>query len=432
MTIGDLPPWAALTGVFILGSVIGSFLNVCIYRIPRHERFWDQLRGLISPPSSCPGCGNRISKRDNVPILGWLLLLGRCRVCRSRISPRYPLIELLNGLLFVALYWYEIPSGYGATLFDSPFFGGHQMALGELPRSSAILQLHLMYAYHIVLIEALLVATFIDFDLRIIPDGATLPAMAIGLIGGTALGAVWLVPVWVQDPSLVGSLKFVVPEALKGWVVSKPAVPVWTGTYPHYHGLAVSVAGFLVGGGMVWTVRLIGAWVLRREAMGFGDVVLMAMIGSFLGWQPTVIVFFIAPICAMAVVAVMWLFRRDKEIPYGPYLSLAALIVIFGWEKIWPVGERFFHLGPAVPVIALVMAVSLYFCLQIMQLLKRMLGIPLYPPDEWVEEWTAADQLVYHAGEQVDHQQGRWRQDEWPGVTSGRGTAREQQWRRGN
>ena len=407
MTIGILPLWAVLAGLFVIGTVLGSFLNVCIYRIPKHERLRDQLRGLTYPPSACPSCGNRILRRDNIPIFGWLKLLGRCRFCRCRISPRYPFIELLNGLLFVVVYWYEIPAGLGGT---------------------SVIRLHLIYAYHMVLIEALVVASFIDFNLRIIPDGATLPAMAVGILGGAAIKNASLVPIWVQEQSLlVTTLTSVLPKWIQGFVNGEIDVSAWN---PHWHGLAVSLTGLLVGGGMIWTVRIIGATVLRKEAMGFGDVVLMAMIGSFLGWQPTVVVFFLAPICAIVVVAAGWIVRRDKEIPYGPYLSLAAVIVIVAWKQIWTFAEPIFNLGPIIPMMGLFMAVSLFFCLHVMQLVKRMLGIPLYPAPEWTEEWTSADQLMHCAGEHVDHQQGRWRTEEWPGTTVGRGLAQEQRWRR--
>ena len=432
MTIGHLPLWAVLTALFVIGTVLGSFLNVCIYRIPKRERLWDQLRGLTYPPSSCPSCGNLIFRRDNVPIFGWLMLLGRCRFCRGRISPRYPLIELMNGLLFAVIYWYEIPADAGASLTDSPFFTPERVALLGFSHGSSVSLLHLIYAYHMVLIEALVVASFIDFDLRIIPDGVTLPAMAAGLLGGAAIGNAYLVPIWVQDPTLLKVLKTALPESIQGFVNGDVHVPDWTSQYPHWHGLAVSLAGLLMGGGMIWTVRIIGAGVLRKEAMGFGDVVLMAMIGSFLGWQPIVVVFFLAPVCAIAVVVAGWLFRRDKEIPYGPYLSLAAVIVIVDWKQIWPFAERIFDLGPLIPVMGLFMAVSLFLCLHVLQLVKRMLGIPLYPDQEWTEEWTTADQLLHYAGEHVDHQQGQWRIEEWPGTTVGRGLAQEQRWRREN
>jgi len=320
VTFGYLPFWAVVAGLFVFGTVLGSFLNVCIYRIPKHERLWDQLRGLVYPPSTCPSCGNRIFRRDNIPIFGWLKLWGRCRFCRGRISPRYPFIELLNGLLFTIVYLYEIPAGLDSMLTDSPFFTWNRAATLGSSVTSSVFLLHLIYAYHMVLIEALLVASFIDFDLRIIPDGVTLPAMAIGILGGAAIGNAPLVPIWIQDKSLVTTLKSLLPESIQGFVNAELDISVWTSQYPHWHGLAVSLAGLLVGGGMIWTVRIIGARVLGREAMGFGDVVLMAMIGSFLGWQPTVVVFFLAPICAMVVVAAVgefWTFVEGAGIVSG-------------------------------------------------------------------------------------------------------------------
>jgi leader peptidase (prepilin peptidase)/N-methyltransferase len=163
--------------------------------------------------------------------------------------------------------------------------------------------------------------------------------------------------------------------------------------------------------------------------MGFGDVILLATIGSFLGWQAAVVVFFLAPVCALAVVAVSLLFWRRREIPYGPYLSLAALWVLLGWKSVWPVADRIFSLGPAIPVLACLMAVLLVAALVMVQGVKRLLGIPLYEPD-WIEEWTSADQLHHYDGENTDRQQGQWRTNQWPGTVSGRGTIHYERWRR--
>jgi leader peptidase (prepilin peptidase)/N-methyltransferase len=431
LTLVGWPYGVVLGFLFVLGSVIGSFLNVCIYRIPNHEKFWDQLRGLVHPPSTCPKCQNRLLFRDNIPIFGWLKLRGRCRFCQNSIAMRYPLIELLNGLLFVVVYWFEVPYGWGVSITDSILYSENGPQIIDGIWSNAA-WLHWRYAYHMVLIEALLVASFIDLDLRIIPDGSTLPAMVIGIIGGGALAKVFLVPVWFQSPSVQNQILISVPEA---WHWPTVAWPAWITTYPYLHGLSVSLAGLVVGGGIVWAVRIVGHWVLRQEAMGFGDVVLMAMIGSFIGWQPVILVFFIAPMCALTVVAISFVFRRDREIPYGPYLSLATLILLLSWKHIWPVmGERVFHFGPLVFVLAfimlLAMAVSLYF----MQLVKRMLGIPLgtTPRYEWVEDWTSADQLTHHSGERIDVQQGQWKRPQWDGANSGRGLTHDQQWRNGS
>ncbi len=292
--------------------------------------------------------------------------------------------------------------------------------------------LHFRFFYHLVLIEGLVVATMIDIDLRIIPDGSTLPALAIGLVGALVIGQLYVVPVWSQDPSMIGTLRRASPEWLS-FIFTGGEIPVWTTQYPRLHGLAVSVAGMVVGGAAVWAVRLIGFWVLRQEAMGFGDVILMAMIGSFIGWQPVLMVFFIAPACALVVLTAAWVVRRPREIPYGPYLSVATLLVILFWKQLWPTAERWFDLGPFVPITAIFGLAMLGVSLVLVQLIKRLLGIPLYPEemDEFIEEWTPADQLTYQAGENVDREQGNWKRETWPGTAAGRGTMCAEQWRDG-
>jgi leader peptidase (prepilin peptidase)/N-methyltransferase len=422
-------PWIFLIPyLFVLGATIGSFLNVCVYRLPKHDGLLDQIRGLWSPPSHCPRCGRRILLRDNLPVFGWLRLLGRCRFCRTRISPRYPIIEAANGLLFVLLFLCEVPTGAFGRMEDSCLFspmGPHaeQHSVWFSPAMICFWR----WLYHLVLVESLVVASLIDIDLRIIPDGATLPAMAVGVLG-SLVGCVYIVPVWFQDASLLHTLVDVTGSRLS-FIAQGPPMPHWIADHPHWHALAVSLAGLVVGGGSVWIVRIIGQWVLKREAMGFGDVILMAAIGSFLGWQPTLIVFFLAPLCALIVVAACWIFRRDREIPYGPYLSLATLIVILGWKHIWPNAERFFSLGLFVPVIAILMCALLFLTLQITQWSKRLLGIPDDPPEEEFDVWNSADQLFHYSGG-VGQSDG-WKRTQWPGVGAGRGSLAEQRWRNG-
>ena len=429
MTPFDFPLWIVLVFLFLFGCCIGSFLNVCVHRIPQHDRLWDQLRGLNSPPSRCPKCLTRISTRDNVPILGWLFLRGKCRKCGLSISIRYPLVELFNGLLFVIVYLCEVPDGYLAKLAESCVYAdiGPQIVSGW----SETLHVNLRYVYHMVLLEALLVASLIDWDLKIIPDGSTVPAMLVGFAGAFTIGHVNLVPVWYQDPSFARAFSHLLPEPLQ-LIDPNIRVPEWTIAHPHLHGLAVSLAGFIVGGGLVWGVRILGQWILRREAMGFGDVILLAMIGSFIGWQPVVIVFFLAPLCAMVFILCTFLMKKQREIPYGPYLSLAALFVILFFHRIWPFWEKIFSTGLMVPVIAIVGTVVLAVSLFGIQLVKRILGIPLYDPEEVFDEWNSADQLGYQYSENHDRLQGRWKTEQWPGVDAGQGTGNHSQWRNGS
>ncbi len=448
----ELPPavlfWLIIVWLFVLGTVLGSFLNVCVYRIPRHERLWDQLKGLASPPSHCPKCNTPIKKSDNVPIIGWLRLKGRCRNCGCRISFRYPLIEFLNGLLFVVVYWLELPYEFQTQAYQSCTWSplGPHLIDGW----SDIQMLHLRYFYHMVLLEALFVASLIDFDTMTIPDGSTLPAMLVGVIGAVGLGQMYLVPVWFHDPSM--AMYF--PEGLRepfGPMMTelqyfpkeiKPfgerfSFPSWVKTAPNLHGLAASLVGLVVGGGLVWGVRVFGQWTLKREAMGFGDVILMALIGCFLGWQPMLVAFFLAPFFAMLVTGLLWLVSllrksktRETYIPYGPYLSLGALCVILGWKWMWPVVGRWFSTGPFVPLMGIVLLLLMIPALMFVQFVKRLLGIPLYPESELIEEWTSADTLIYLAGEFVERDRQHWTTtNEWPGTAAAQGNLHEERWR---
>lgn len=434
----DLPPWIVFPYLFILGAIVGSFLNVCIYRIPSRDRLRDQLRSLWERPSQCPRCRTKIRWSDNVPIFGWLKLRGRCRVCRMRISPRYPLIELLNACLWMLVFWMEVPLGSHASLEASCVYStlGPQAypGLGWLSVEWFVV---LRFLYHMLLIEALLVATFIDFDLRIIPDGSTLPAMAAGVLLSLAIARVHLVPVWFQTPNQLQTYGILFPDWLHP-LLSGPAVPGWITAWPHLHGLAVSLAGLLVGGGLVWLVRLIGYWFLRQEAMGFGDVILMALIGSFLGWQATVIAFFIAPAAAMTVVAATYLWNllnrlrgraasMDRMIPYGPYLSLGALLAILFWQPLFERSRHVFEMGVLLAPVAGLMAGMFAVALLLVQGLKWTLGIRDVPEPESC--WRSADQLAFYAGKTADEGAHPQKRPQWDGVLSARGSLHNLRWR---
>lgn len=429
MILWDLPaPWV-LGFLFILGAVIGSFLNVCAYRLPLQEKILPAWRGVVDPPSSCPYCQTRIRSYDNVPILGWIWLGGRCRTCRHRISARYPIIEFLNGLLFAGLYWVMVPMGYSALIEQSSLYTElSPYATQGLDPFTISNRLHWQYVYYLIFAEALLVASLIDLDLQIIPDSVTVPAMVVGLLGSLT-GWFYLVPVWFQNPGMVSLLWGLLtsPDSPVPWWANV-AVPAWCARYPVLHGFAVSAAGFVIGGGSIWFVRIAGAWVFRREAMGFGDVILMAMIGSFLGWQATLVAFFLGCVCALITVAATFCFSRQREIPFGPYLSMGALLVMVAWQPLFAGFEKFFAMGPFLLLLALGLGVTLLALLWLVQGLKWLLGIPLYD-EEPVGEWNSADQLCFFASHQ--HLTNNWEAKttpNWPGTAAGQGRSGVQRW----
>jgi len=284
------PPLVALgLGVFLIGTVVGSFLNVCIYRIP-----WQ--KSVIWPGSRCPICYGEIAARDNIPLISWIALRGECRSCGAPISVRYPLVEGLVGILFVAAYIIDV-------------IGGPRGLWGQIsPFQLAVT------AYHDILIALLVAATFIDYDLMIIPDVVT----RTGWILGLGIGTLW-------------------PQ-----IRPAPADAVTP-----LGGFGLGLLGFAVGAGLTQACRLSFGFILRREAMGDGDVTLMGMIGAFLGWQAAVLTFFIAPFFGLGHAAwkLIKLVRKwmsggqlsggDRELAYGPYLSMAAAAVLLAWPWLW-------------------------------------------------------------------------------------------------
>lgn len=251
---------------FFFGLVIGSFLNVCIARLPVDG-------SVLHPPSHCPRCKTPIRWFDNIPLVSFLLLRGKCRTCRTPISWRYPLVELLNGLLFSgALYVFDLT--------------------GE-----ALLVM--------ALCSSLLVITFIDLDHQIIPDVITLPGMGLGLA---------LAPFFMT--ALAAPLPF-------GWLPD-------AGSY--VTGLLNSAIGLLMGGGPLWLVGWLWEKLRKVEAMGGGDVKLMGMLGSFLGWQGALLAIMLGALTGTVVGVTLMLLKKhraEQHIPFGPFLAAGAFLVIF-------------------------------------------------------------------------------------------------------
>jgi leader peptidase (prepilin peptidase)/N-methyltransferase len=189
---------------------------------------------------------------------------------------------------------------------------------------------HWRLLYHYALITFLVVATTVDFDQYLIPDQITMPGVLVGITVATCLGNMQLMQIWVDwnhvDP------------------IEGPYIPQWIKMHPHWHGLAYSLAGLATGAAITWLSRLISQWVLGMEALGFGDVTLMAMIGSFLGWQSVLFVFLLAPLCGIIGGISFRLLYGRIAVPYGPFLSAATVLVLLTWRWLWtPTREVFGH-----------------------------------------------------------------------------------------
>ncbi len=282
-------------GAGLFGLLLGSFLNVCIFRLPRQcMSIWKQTR------SRCPKCRAFIAWYDNFPVVSWLVLKGRCRACRNPISPRYVVVELLTGglvLWLAAARFYPggpagIASGYHPTPDD--------------------FQQGLLWASQVYLVAALIVSAFIDFDFRILPDEINYSGLFAGLAMCTAFPFLHL-----GAPIYIGEFFTQAPGLLSSKIGSYPAA------------FAASALGAGAGAGMTYFIRLVGTPLFRREAMGLGDVKLMAFLGAWLGWRAILITFMLGCLFGSIYGLVQLPFTRKMgEIWFGPFLALGALLFV--------------------------------------------------------------------------------------------------------
>ena len=232
----------------VFGVLIGSFLNVCILRLPQEE-------SIITPGSHCPHCKNSIKAYDNIPLISYILLRGRCRYCHSPISIQYPLVEGITALGSLILFMKFGPS--------------------------------LSYLIYFAFVAALIVITVIDLYHQIIPDVISLPGIGVGLLAS-----------------------LVIPQIT----------------------LLNSLIGILLGGGSLFLVATVYQWLFKREGMGGGDVKLLAMIGAFLGWKAVILTILLGSLIG-SITGIIIMVSKGKDfkyaIPFGPFLSLGAVIALF-------------------------------------------------------------------------------------------------------
>jgi len=388
-----LPQAIYIIFLFAFGACIGSFLNVVVYRLPRGQ-------SLIHPPSRCPSCEHPLAWYDNLPVVGWIMLRGKCRYCKNPISPRYPIVEAALGSLFALIYiaiFIGHQGPFWAVYNDQGDLAQSVIRMDDLAGNWPIFGLYLLT------ISALLAASLIDAELYLIPPGISwlmaaagvvvhtivdrrgLPgavcggAMQIALAMGAGVGLILslillrfgVLPLSFsqgQPPLEVDKLRkkegeeeppdftpdqvrveirkeilFLLPPLLLGGLAvvleindgpihgffAGMASADWLG------GLFGALLGGLVGGGVVWITRIFGSLAFGKEAMGLGDVDLMFGVGTVIGAGAASVAFLMAPFFGLPLALGMFLLKSRRQLPYGPYLSMATAVVMLFYFPIY-------------------------------------------------------------------------------------------------
>ncbi len=278
-TVTGLPDIFGYIFVFMFGAIVGSFLNVVIHRVPNEE-------SIVFPNSACPKCKNPIKAYDNFPILSWLILGGKCRNCKEKISARYPAVELLTALMFLLTYW---AIGFNAFL-----------------------------PVCLIFVATMISLIFIDAENMILPDVINFPLLGLALL------------VRVLYPIFFGAEHFT--DLRYAPLVSLQTQPLWLVS------LLGAVFGGLVGGGFLWLVGEIWKRLRGVEAMGLGDVKMMFAVGALLGWRLTILTIFLGAFSG-AIIGIFLISRqKDKNmqtmIPFGIFLGIGSIVALLFGEQI--------------------------------------------------------------------------------------------------
>lgn len=354
--------------VFIVGAAIGSFLNVCIYRLPLEK-------SVLWPGSRCGHCFKQIRWYDNVPLLSYLFLRGRCRSCGAKFSMQYFWIELLTGLGFVGLFYLEIIDNIHRFTFLQQRAADVQW--GVIPWQAWV-----VFGHHALLLSLLIVATCCDLIHREIPLTVTLPGTFLGLVGASLFPWPWpYTPAeglrWVGDaPSWWIFFPGRGPElGLYPWPFWGP-IPWGLEAGSWQLGLLTGVAGMLVGSFLLRGIRFLFGLGLGDEAMGLGDADLMMMAGAFLGWQPVVVAFFIGVFPAMVVGVLQRLWSGDNALAFGPWLAFGTVISFLFWNDIGPQVQVLFFHETLLAVLVIGSGVIMVVASYTIRMLRWLRGVP--------------------------------------------------------
>jgi len=366
-----------------VGACVGSFLNVVIYRLPRGQ-------SIVFPPSHCTRCGRPIKWYDNIPLASWLVLRGRCRSCKAAISPRYIIVEAATAAmvagLYVCYYVLDLRDGLGPFARSWPTFAAHAALLCALLACSIIdIQKWIvpLEACWFVSLVGLAVGAAAPHQWTVADTGyspvagamslgaavglaAALAAVHYGIIQRSFIDAQAPAPA-DKNPSkpkgaapvsvAITSRHGVNPrrEILREVVFLAPAIVLAGAAYllvtkvapiaaawasltaegrfaAHSNGFLAALFGYFIGGLWIWGTRILGTLGFGKEAMGLGDVHIMAAVGAVTGWVVPSVAFFVAPLFGLLWALYLLLARNQRELPYGPWLAAATLVVLLFYD----------------------------------------------------------------------------------------------------
>jgi leader peptidase (prepilin peptidase)/N-methyltransferase len=339
--------------VFLLGICVGSFLNVCISRLPYEKTLFWPLR------SRCGSCLQVIRTTDNIPLVSYLLLGGRCRTCHAPFSFRYLLVELGTGLAFVGLFYLEMVRNCLNLPLINQLWG---LAPGWVPYEALV-----VFAHHAVLMSFLIVASVCDLKEMEIPLPLTLTGTAVGLILATLLP--WPIPETI--PLMANRQGPIVPPVpgAYAWPVWFP-LPDWLPAATWKLGLATGLAGALAGMIMLRVIRYLFTLGRGKEGLGVGDADLMMMAGAFLGWQPILVSFLVGVFVGLFFAIGQLVIRGEHALPFGPALSLGVMITVLSWPSIGPQMQMLFFEPVMLGILVATGAIALVF----VSFLLRLIG----------------------------------------------------------
>jgi leader peptidase (prepilin peptidase) / N-methyltransferase len=350
-----------LVSLFVFGTIVGSLLNVCIYRLPMEK-------SILWPGSRCGHCLQPIRLYDNIPLVSYLMLRGRCRTCGTRFSIRYFFIELLTGLVFVGLFYLEVVQ----NIHGFPILAGQRDLMQRLLLPSG--PAWVVFGHHALLVSLLIVASFTDLDHREIPLGITVPGTIFGVLAATLWPWPWPwtpaeavahmphgEPWWIVNPILGPE------QGLYPWPFWGP-LPGWFAPGGNWQtGLATGLIGAGAGAMLVRVIRRLFGWGFGEEGLGLGDADLMMMAGSFMGWQPVVVAFFVGVCIGLIPALAQRLFRHERMVPFGPFLALGIIVTLLTWR--FNVRGGIYGIAPSVQ--------ALFFCWWLMLLCIGLMAVLL-------------------------------------------------------